>query len=230
MLSQAQVPVYRPFHEKAAADWWISKATCKVVHVLPSAEGTRRPDIPGRRKDDIEQRVGVRDGVLATTIMQVVVGRAQREEPVAGVYYPVDEGLDFGQGLVVGLGYEPTVAKVPTKEVQPAGGQFAGQFPLKGTDADAEVSAEGVYFTSHNADSSDGLFAGGAGNFRTADIHGHFRTFEERAGVERDFEVTVGSGQLIAKGSFQSSNVMLPQWLYWICPRPMQGIFIFRIG
>ena len=107
---------------------------CKVVHVLPSAKGTGRPDIPGRGKDDIEQRFGVRDGVLATTIPQVVIGRAQWEEPVAGVYYPLDEGLDFGQRLLVGLGYEPTVAKVPAQEVQPVGGQFAGQFPLKGAD------------------------------------------------------------------------------------------------
>jgi hypothetical protein len=74
---------------------------------------------------------------------------------------------------------------------------------LKGADA----SPEGVYFTSHDADSSDGLFAGGAGNFRTADICGHFRTFGEITGVERDFGVTVGSGQLIVGGlsSHQSS-------------------------
>ena len=176
---------------------------CKVVPVLPSAKGPRRPDLPGRWKDDAEQRFGVRGGLLATTTPQVVVGRAQREETVAGVYYPVYEGLDFGQRLLVGLGDEPTVAKVPTKEVQPVGGQFAGQFPLKGADA----SPEGIYFTSHDADSSDGLFAGGAGNFRTADICGHFRTFGERTGVERDFEVAVGSGQLIAGGlsSHQSS-------------------------
>ncbi len=76
-----------------------NQGMCKVVPVLPSAEGTRRPDIPGRRKDDIEQRVGVRDGVLATTIMQVVVGRAQWEEPVAGVYYPGMKGWISGKGL-----------------------------------------------------------------------------------------------------------------------------------
>ena len=176
---------------------------CKVVPVLPSAKRPRRTDIPGRGKDDIEQRFGVRDGVLATTIPQVVIGRAQWEEPVAGVYYPADEGLDSGQRLLVGLGYEPTVAKVPAQEVQPVGGQFAGQFPLKGADA----SPEGIYFTSHDADSSDGLFAGGAGNFKTADISGHSRTFGERTGVERSFEVTVGSGQLIDGGlsSHQSS-------------------------
>ena len=176
---------------------------CKVVPVLPSAKGSRRPDIPGRGKDEIEQRFGVRGGVIATTTPQVVVGRGQWEEPVAGVYYPADEGLDFGQRLVIGLGYEPTVAKVPAQDPQPVGGQFTGQFPLKGADA----SPEGVYFTSHDADSSDGLFAGGAGNFRTADIRGHFRTSGESAGVERDFEATVGSGQLIAGGlsSHQSS-------------------------
>ena len=101
---------------------------------------------------------------------------------------PGDEGLDFGQRLLVGLGDEPTVAKVPTKEVQPVGGQFAGQFPLKGADA----TSESVYFTSHDADSSDGLFAGGVGNFKPADISGHFRTFGKRTGVERDFEVAVG--------------------------------------
>ena len=140
------------------------------------------------------------------TTLQVVVGRGQREEPVAGVYYPDDEGLDFGQRLLVGLGDEPTVAKVLTKEVQPVSGQFTGQFPLKGADA----SPEGVYFTSYDADSSDGVFAGAAGNFRTADIFGHFRTFVERTGVERDFEVTVGSGQLIVGGlsSHQSSRCL----------------------
>jgi hypothetical protein len=71
----------------------------------------------------------------------------------------------------------------------------------------ADTGTEGVYFTSHDADSSGGLFAGGAGNFRTADIYGHSRTFGERTGVERDFEVTVGSGQLIVGGlsSHQSS-------------------------
>ena len=185
---------------------------CKVVHGLPSAKGTGRPDLPGRGKDDVEQRFGVRGGVLATTIPQVVVGRGQREEPLAGVYYPVDEGLDFGQGLLVGLGDKPTAAKVPAQEVQPAGGQFAVQFPLKGADA----SPEGVYFTSYDADSSDGLFAGRAGNFRTADIFGHFRTSGEGAGVERDFEATVGSGQLIAEGLFtHESSRCLSGYIGW---------------
>ena len=92
---------------------------CKVVPVLPSAKGPRRPDIPDRGKDDIEQRFGVGGDVFTTTIPQVVVGRTQREEPVAGVYYLDDEGLNFGQRLLVGLGDEPTVAKVPAQEVQP---------------------------------------------------------------------------------------------------------------
>ena len=73
---------------------------CKGVPVLPSAKVPCRPDIHGRGKDDIEQRFGVRGGVLATTVPQVVVGRGQREEPVAGVYYPADEGLDSGQPLL----------------------------------------------------------------------------------------------------------------------------------
>ena len=106
-----------------------NQGMCEVVPVLPSAKGPRRPDIPGRGKNDIEQRFGVRDGVLATTILQVVVGRGQWEEPIAGVYYPADEGLDSGQRLLVGLGEELTVAEVPTQEVQPVDGQFAGQFP-----------------------------------------------------------------------------------------------------
>ena len=110
---------------------------------------------------------------------------------------PGDEGLDFGQGLVVGLGDELTMAEVPIQEAQPAGGQFAGQFPLKGTDADAEVSAEGVYFTSHDADSSDGLFAGGAGNFRTADIYGHSRRGPELKGTSKS---RLGPGSLLPGG------------------------------
>ena len=109
---------------------------------------------------------------LRTTILQVVVGRGQWEEPVAGVYYQADEGLDFRQRLLVRLGDEPTVTKVPAQEVQPVGGQFAGQFPLKGTDA----SPEGVNFTSHDARApQDGLFAGATGNFRIADICGHLQ-------------------------------------------------------
>ena len=58
---------------------------------------------PGRGEDDAEKLFGFRGSVLAATILQVVVGRAQWEKPVAGVYYPVDEGLDSGQRLVVGL-------------------------------------------------------------------------------------------------------------------------------
>ena len=53
----------------------------------------------------------------------------------------------------------PGYIEVPAQEVQPVGGELAGQFPLKGADA----SPEGIYFTSHDADSSDGLFAGAAG-------------------------------------------------------------------
>ena len=94
-------------------------------------------------------------GFFATAIQQVVVGRGQWEQPVTGVYYPADEGLDSGQGFLVGLGDEPAVAKVPTQEVQPVGGQFAGQFPLKGADA----SPEGIYFTSHVAQLPRWLFA-----------------------------------------------------------------------
>ena len=53
--------------------------------------------------------------VFTKTIVQVVVGRGQWEKPVTGVYHPVDEGLDFGEGLVFGLGDEPTMAKVPAQ-------------------------------------------------------------------------------------------------------------------
>ena len=78
-------------------------------------------------EDGVEQLAGV--GVCAFTmaVLQVVVGRAQAEEPVAGVYHPLDEGLDFGQGLPVGPGDEPTVANIPTDESQPVFGQFAGK-------------------------------------------------------------------------------------------------------
>ena len=72
---------------------------CKVVPVLPSAKGPRRPDIPGLGKDDIEQRFGVRGGLFVTTIPQVAIGRAQREELVAGVDYPDDEGWIPGNGF-----------------------------------------------------------------------------------------------------------------------------------
>ncbi len=170
---------------------------------------------PGRGEDGAEQLFGFRAGTFATTVQQVVVGRTQREEPVTGVYDPVDEGLDLGQRLLVGPGDKPTVAKVPTQEVKPVSSQFAGQFTLKGADA----SPEGLYFTSHNAVSPDGLFAGApfgpdgndaaegeAGNFRIADICGHFRTFAEGARAGRGFEAPVGSGQLGAGGLFNHQS------------------------
>ena len=80
-------------------------------HVLPSAKGPRKPNIPGRGEDGVEQRVGVGGDVFTKTIVQVVIGRAQWEQPVASVYYPADEGLYAGQRLVVGLGDETTVAR-----------------------------------------------------------------------------------------------------------------------
>ena len=82
----------------------------------------------------------------ASAVLQVVVSGAQSEKPVAGVYHPLDEGLDFGQRLLVGPGDEPTVAVVSTDESQPVFGQFAGKFTLKGADA----APEGFYFTSQN--------------------------------------------------------------------------------
>ena len=83
-------------------------------------------------EEGVEQRVGVGCGVFTLAIQQVVVGRAQREEPVAGVYYPADEGLDSGQRLVVGLGDEPAVAKVPAQEVQPVRRPVRGPISVEG--------------------------------------------------------------------------------------------------
>ena len=134
--------------------------------------------------------MGVGGVTFAKTIVQVFSGRAQWEEAIAGAYHPADEGLDFRQGFVVGSGDEPAVAKVVTNEAQPVLGQFAGESTLKGADA----GPGGVYFTSHDADSSewsmDGRFAG---KFRIADIYGHFRTL----------------------------NTVSPQWLYWMCTHPI---------
>ena len=105
---------------------------------------------PRRGEDGVEQHFRVGGVTFTKTTLQVVAGRAQREKPVAGVYHPADEGLDFGQGFVIGPSSEPPVAKVLTQQAQPVGGQFAGQFTLKGADA----GPEGVYFTLHDADSS----------------------------------------------------------------------------
>ncbi len=117
---------------------------------------------PGRGEDDAEKLFGFRGSVLAATILQVVVGRAQWEKPVAGVYYPVDEGLDSGQRLVVGSSDEPTVAKVPTEQIQPVGDKFAGQFPLKGADGAHRAFISLLIMQS----SQDDLFAGAAGGGR----------------------------------------------------------------
>ena len=88
--------------------------------------------------------MGVGGVAFTKATIQVVVGRPQWEEAVAGVHHPLDEGPDFGQGLVVRPSSEPAFAKVVTKEAQPVLGQFAGEFALKGADA----ALEGVYFGS----------------------------------------------------------------------------------
>ena len=112
--------------------------------------------LSGRGEDSAEQHLGVGGVTLAKAIEQVVVGRAQREKPVAGVHHPLDEGPDSGQGLVVGPSGEPAFAKVITNEAQTVLGQFAGQFTLKGADA----ASEGVYFTHHDGQLSRRLFTG----------------------------------------------------------------------
>ena len=91
--------------------------------------------LPGRGEDSAEQYLGGGRVTFAKTIVQVIVGRTQREEPVAGVHHPTDEGPDSGQGLVVGPGSEPALAKIVANEAQTVFRQFAGQFTLKGTDA-----------------------------------------------------------------------------------------------
>ena len=132
-----------------------------IMPCFSTSQWTTGGTLSSRGEDGFDQRFGIGCGVFLPASQQVVVGRTQWEEPVTGVYYPTDEGLDVRQRLVVGLGDEPALAKVPTEEVEPIGGQFAGQFPLKGADA----STEGVYFTSHDAqlmmlNSPDDLFAG----------------------------------------------------------------------
>ena len=48
---------------------------------------------PGLGDDGAEQIFGFGADAFASTILQIVVGRAQSEEPATGVYHPVDEGL-----------------------------------------------------------------------------------------------------------------------------------------
>ena len=80
----------------------------------------------------VEQHLGIGGIIFAKATHKVVVGRTQREEPVAGVHHPLDEGLDSGQGLAVGPSGEPAFAKVVANEAQPVLGQFAGQFTVEG--------------------------------------------------------------------------------------------------
>ena len=97
-----------------------------------SVIGNGKPGCSRSGKDGVEQHLRVGGIAFAQATVQVVVGRAQREEPVAGFHHPLDEGPDSGQGLVVGPSGEPAFAKVITNEAQPVLGQFAGRICVEG--------------------------------------------------------------------------------------------------
>ena len=148
----------------------------------------RNPDgiLSGRGQDGLDQHLGVGGLIFAKATHQVAVGRAQWEKPVTGIHRPFDEGLDSGQGFVVGPSGEPApfpscprrrasrrgqaFAKVIAQQAQPVLGKFAGEFALKG----ADTAPEGVYFTHHDGDPLERSIAV---NFKNADISGHLLTF-----------------------------------------------------
>ena len=106
----------------------------KLSGDMRTCKRTTRHSIAGIRsgKDGVEQQLGVGGVIFAETIEQVIIGRAQWEVAVAGVHHALDEGPDFGQGLMVGPSGEPAFAKVIANEAKPVFGQFAGRISFEG--------------------------------------------------------------------------------------------------